>query len=1414
MSRPRMRRPVAYSSVLVVLAGMVVAGSHARASAGADCGPDPDGLTQCDYYVTDAQNTKIDAGSNSASPTTLTSKPTTLVQTATNHLERYWNSFGSVGMGSVTLNTLNPITDYSPHEGPNISVTITNNNIITWSGIETATRGECPADPLGRCAGTPLGRFAPGESFSVSTTIASQGDGTLGLGARWSSSYGSGLSYAPVKETLSSGPTAAFSTNPITTVPGEYQFVSDSTDPQNEALDQHWDLGDGKTALGPAVTHEYTKPGTYHVKLTVTNLDGKSDSITHDVVVAAPTLSAGLDFVDSTGKVIPTPSPKVGDTVNVRLTLSASEDGVGAVKNIGFTGDPLTLTPSNLTDVTGPTPAIPTNSTLQPGGSASYVYALQVLGAGVVRMTSTPKGVDAVGAAVTTQAAQLSFGISSLQVTITLDPDHFTETQDKSGTKPTDVTVTVVAKNISPDPITDLNIRSISPARTSTGQLLSVAYKSGVKPDPISGYPLDGVTLDPGDSTLPQKTVFTVQSDGKIDFQSLVTGASPLGTTLRGFGTSRLTVKPTKYLEFTSRVVKPGSGLLPAGSPIVISGTVHNLTSSDTLDVGPLYAKLAGNAGVQGLAYNDVGVDPKALTAPGALSLDPGDTKTFTLKVLTTYSEPTGTGGVRRSGGTRADVTFTPWATVTEPDGTKFQTAADGSELLSTDDDLTHRIAIDDSIPIPITSYKVVAGGLMVGAAEGVWNAASGLVTGLITLPSVAASGLLAVTNYQATVWDSFTEAQKQQFADNAASAIVPVLQANLGLAAEGSAKLFNQASAFTYQYFTNMENNWRVGNYAQTVEAYSSLTANALAQVAIPVGLGKLASSTEGVSAVEQSQAALQAKLAAVTSNIDSAETIAKIVPLLTEIASGTEVDAALVEKMFGIAPAELEELQQLATEFRYLLTVRSRAASSIDWIEKFQALVKPEAIKIKSVSALDVKLGYPAKYEGALIFKEPQPLIDLRQKGGQISDLVQAFVEKQGFAPGTPEYYNAINRTADRIAEWNKYAKTYEKWNKQGWVDVSFNWKGNAMADPAIAGRGKYVGFRLNPTGVEGESIVEMYNGNAGRYVPVTGDIDPISFTHLDGSPLTAEEHAALLDKMRTSPLLRAQHGESATYVNGGVDFIESQFKPNEGALQIAPDQATPRIVRFNTKQSIWNSPTDYRLIWDGGFDYAGGSPSFGEPPLNIDYQQLSAPEVPAVPGVALPLPGAGVPNVGRCAMTYSSAASTLPLIMGANGDLQVVTPKGDVKSKLDSICFAEGPIVPVVIKPSTAVATSLGAGITEVPVQSGLGLAGADPNSGFAVGQQVTVGAGTPDAEIGTISDFGSIILAAPLRNAHAAGEVIVVTKSAPNAKKSPPLPATGAPLLQLVPAAALLLLTGGLCLTVGRERKRYVPRHLAR
>ncbi|MGC0271840.1 PKD domain-containing protein [Pseudactinotalea sp. Z1739] len=62
--------------------------------------------------------------------------------------------------------------------------------------------------------------------------------------------------------------------------------ASGSTDPDGTVEEFSWDFGDGNTGEGEQVSHTYAEPGTYQVTLTVTDDEGATHAVTHEVDIA------------------------------------------------------------------------------------------------------------------------------------------------------------------------------------------------------------------------------------------------------------------------------------------------------------------------------------------------------------------------------------------------------------------------------------------------------------------------------------------------------------------------------------------------------------------------------------------------------------------------------------------------------------------------------------------------------------------------------------------------------------------------------------------------------------------------------------------------------------------------------------------------------------------------------------------------------------------------------------------------------------------------------------------------------------------------------------------------------------------------------------------------------------------------
>lgn len=82
-------------------------------------------------------------------------------------------------------------------------------------------------------------------------------------------------------------PVASFSFTPATAIfPADISFdASGSADPDGTIIQYSWNFGDGTTGTGKTVTHRYTTYGTFSVRLTVTDNNGATASLTKSVPI-------------------------------------------------------------------------------------------------------------------------------------------------------------------------------------------------------------------------------------------------------------------------------------------------------------------------------------------------------------------------------------------------------------------------------------------------------------------------------------------------------------------------------------------------------------------------------------------------------------------------------------------------------------------------------------------------------------------------------------------------------------------------------------------------------------------------------------------------------------------------------------------------------------------------------------------------------------------------------------------------------------------------------------------------------------------------------------------------------------------------------------------------------------------------
>lgn len=120
---------------------------------------------------------------------------------------------------------------------------------------------------------------------------------------------------------LNRGPTASFVFSPASpTVEDDIFFVDTSTDSDGTVVQWAWDLGDGTTAAIPNPTHRYSTNGLKTVRLTVTDNDGSSATVSRTVNVVNLEPIASFTY-----------SPATANTVDPVQFTDTSVDRDGSV---------------------------------------------------------------------------------------------------------------------------------------------------------------------------------------------------------------------------------------------------------------------------------------------------------------------------------------------------------------------------------------------------------------------------------------------------------------------------------------------------------------------------------------------------------------------------------------------------------------------------------------------------------------------------------------------------------------------------------------------------------------------------------------------------------------------------------------------------------------------------------------------------------------------------------------------------------------------------------------------------------------------------------------------------------------------------------------------------------------------------
>jgi len=202
------------------------------------------------------------------------------------------HSYGAAGTYTVTLtvtdnqgatNTVShSVTVTAANQSPTAAFTSSCSN-LTCSFTSTSS------DPDGSISANSW-NFGDGQTStaaSPSHTYGAAGTYTVTLTVTDNQGATNSVSHSVTVSPANQSPTAAFSSS----CSGDAcTFTNTSSDPDGSIASNSWNFGDGQTSTTVSPSHTYTASGTYTVTLTVTDNQGATNSVSHNVTVnRAPT---------------------------------------------------------------------------------------------------------------------------------------------------------------------------------------------------------------------------------------------------------------------------------------------------------------------------------------------------------------------------------------------------------------------------------------------------------------------------------------------------------------------------------------------------------------------------------------------------------------------------------------------------------------------------------------------------------------------------------------------------------------------------------------------------------------------------------------------------------------------------------------------------------------------------------------------------------------------------------------------------------------------------------------------------------------------------------------------------------------------------------------------------------------------
>jgi hypothetical protein len=907
-------------------------------------------------------------------------------------------------------------------------------------------------------------------------------------------------------------------------------------------------------------------------------------------------------------------SVAVGNEVGAAVTVSAQGS---AVDDIDL-GTGLRVSPS-FAQVSRSAEGL-SGFDLAAGASRTFNFELKGVSPGVAMLEASATGQTSSGSVQGSGSLSLTvIEVPPLSVSVSLSPSPVRLNDvpdDPASTDGAPVDATVTVTNTGKETVDDVHVvDQLTIGYDDHGPVVAVVplRQVGV-PTTADDKPLGSLgSLSPGETSKPVKFKLSANGDGGYSVEALATADKPGGGFLHGSGEGKLTVN-SKLLELTAEGPDNQGALWPAGRPYTVAITAKDLSYRKSIVLFPRF-QVTGNGQLGPLIGTDDDVPDQAsassCTPPQAVQLSPREEKKFKLVIYTSSVAASQMGG--QGGGTRSTISINqPLAGVLDEAGDDIESKIGPDDVDLTPDAGT---GIDVHLsdrgipPYEPNSTQLVWGYINIGggALEGIQDFAWGLISGL---PKLVAAGIKGIPTILLDYWQFQAEAYQYMKDDPSLLATVdPLVAAEIkAMVAHAPALAKAAGQAVTginkemTSYLSNIYANWLVGNWqgaAAEMTKTATETGLTVASFIPEVGTCLMAKSSKFLGALNAARGAAFDKAAEAIGSLDGIIGWSTALEKLNDFAIGMRMTYQQLAQLYGLTPAQVNWLRTFAEENQVIITVRSRAAQAIKFLEE-GAVLKPEQIKIKSVSWLDAQyLGYRQSNVGMVVLRSP---ISKEQ--------LTANLLKGGVKEGSATWNDAFKLLDQRVSEFDHapggftsgsggYYKDLEAAAKESKITLRWNVEQNSVNPDVATNTYTEYNFRLHDDG-DGNYLPQFQYEAAGPCLPpaclpggwrsVTGDIDFLSMTDVNGKGLSAAKRVELYQKLAGNNPVHMLHPAADTWTIGDdfwFDDKENEFDRAGIVPQFTPNGSMPTAVKFNPATSYFKSADNYRVGFFSGYE-----------------------------------------------------------------------------------------------------------------------------------------------------------------------------------------------------------------------------------